>query len=391
LAYLIKLDEYIRLKQENYIFYLKKLLQNCQNNIILMARKRFRVQMRDDPVANIKEIAQLCGLSVSTVSKALNSYSDVSKETRQRVLETAEQCGYFPNSIARALKTNRTYNIGVLFVDDAQSGLKHDYFAAVLDSFKVEAEKHFYDITFINHNINIGNRPMTFLEHCRYRNFDGVCIACIDFQQPEVTELVNSSLPVVTIDHIFNNHTSINSANVQGMHDLVQYIYRMGHRRIAYVYGEKSSVSEQRVTSFCKTLMDLGIETPPEYLVRGAFHDPNATKQCVNTLLKLPVPPTCIVMPDDYAALGGIEAIEAAGLRIPEDISIAGYDGISLSQVIKPRLTTIKQDTEMLGREAARRLISQIESPLTTITENVTVMGQLIEGQSVGRVIPELG
>jgi len=126
-------------------------------------------------------------------------------------------------------------------------------------------------------------------------------------------------------------------------------------------------------------------------LVRGAFHDPNATKQCVNTLLKLPVPPTCIVMPDDYAALGGIEAIEAAGLRIPEDISIAGYDGISLSQVIKPRLTTIKQDTEMLGREAARRLISQIESPLTTITENVTVMGQLIEGQSVGRVIPELG
>lgn len=337
-------------------------------------------------MSNIKEIAEKCGFSVSTVSKALNSYSDISKETRKRVLETAEECGYFPNSIARALKTNRTYNIGMLFVDDAKSGLKHDYFAAVLDSFKVEAEKHFYDITFINHNINIGNRPMTFLEHCKYRNFDGVCVACIDFSQPEVLELINSNFPVVTIDHLFNNHTSINSANVQGMRELVQYIYSLGHRKIAYVHGEKSAVTEQRLTSFCKNLVDLGVDIPPEYLMCSAYHDPISTKHCVNKLLKLPQRPTCIVMPDDYSALGGIEAIEAAGLKIPDDISIAGYDGIALSQVIKPRLTTLQQDTEMLGREAARRLIEQIENPLTTIMENVTVVGKLIEGQSVSRI-----
>ncbi len=339
-------------------------------------------------MANIKDIANKCGLSISTVSKALNSYSDISSATRQRVLETAQEFGYFPSSIARALKTNRTHNIGVLFVDDAQSGLKHDYFAAVLDSFKVEAEKHDYDITFINHNININNRPMTFLEHCRYRNFDGVCIACINFQQQEVIELVDSTLPVVTIDHMFNNHTSINSANVQGMQELVQYIYSMGHRRIAYVHGEKSAVTEQRVTSFCKTLLDYGIDVPPEYLMTSAYHDPKATKQSVKKLLSLPTPPTCIIMPDDYAAIGGIEAIEAVGLRIPEDISIAGYDGISLSQVIKPRLTTLEQDTEKLGSEAARRLIELIESPLTTLTENVTVTGNLIEGKSVARISP---
>lgn len=337
-------------------------------------------------MANIKDIAIKCGLSVSTVSKALNSYNDVSEKTRNRVLKTAEEYGYFPNSNARALKTNRTFNIGMLFVDDAQSGLKQNFFAAVLDSFKVEAEKHCYDITFINHNINIGNRQLTFLEHCRYRNFDGVCIACIDFQQPQVIELINSNLPVVTIDHLFNNHTSINSTNVQGMHELVEYIYSMGHRRIAYVHGEKSAVSEQRLTSFCKTLKDFGVDVPSEYLVGSAFQDVSRTKQCVKKLLDLPNRPTCIIMPDDYAALGGIEAIEAAGLRIPEDISIAGYDGIPLSQVVKPRLTTLKQDTEMLGREAAKRLIEQIENPLTTITENVTVPGKLIEGQSVGRI-----
>lgn len=337
-------------------------------------------------MANIKDIATKCGLSVSTVSKALNSYNDVSQKTRERVLKAAEDYGYFPNSNARALKTNRTFNLGMLFVDDAKSGLKHTYFAAVLDSFKVEAETRGYDITFINHNINIGHRQLTFLEHCRYRNFDGVCIACIDFQQPQVIELINSSLPVVTIDHLFNNHTSINSTNIQGMHDLVQYIYSMGHRKIAYVHGEKSAVSEQRVTSFCRTMMNLGLQVPSEYLVSSAFQDVTRTKKCVSELLSLSDRPTCIIMPDDYSALGGIEAIESFGLRIPEDISIAGYDGISLSQVLKPRLTTLKQNTEMLGREAARRLIDQIESPLTTITENVIVAGKLIEGQSVGRV-----
>jgi len=334
-------------------------------------------------VANIRDIAEKCGLSVSTVSKALNNYSDISETTRHRVVEVAESCGYFPNSFARALKINSTHNIGVLFADEARSGLRQEYFAAVLDAFKSESEKHSYDITFINHNINFRAHPMTYLEHCRYRNFDGVCIACVDFYQNEVLELINSDIPVVTIDHIFNNHTSINSANVDGMKDLVEYIYAMGHRKIAYIYGKKSDVTEQRLTSFCRTMRNLGNDVHENYLELSAYRDIRATKQCTENLLKLPDPPTCIIMPDDYAALGGIEAIESMGLKIPDDVSIAGYDGIPLSQMIRPRLTTIRQNTEAMGREAAKRLIEQIESPLTTVIENITIKGQLLEGKSV--------
>jgi DNA-binding LacI/PurR family transcriptional regulator len=337
-------------------------------------------------MANIKDIAVKCGLSVSTISKALNGYTDISKETKQKVVKAAEECGYLPNSMARALKTNRTHNLGVLFADEAHSGLKQEYFAAVLDAFKVEAEQNSYDITFISHNMNLNTRPMTYLEHCRYRNFDGVCVACVEFQQPEVLELINSDLPVVTIDHVFNNHASINSANVADMSDLVKYIYGMGHRKIAYVHGKKSAVTEQRLTSFCRTLHDFGVDVPPSYLVLSAYHDIQATKTAVQQLLTLPDRPTCIVMPDDYAALGGIEAIESAGLRIPDDISVAGYDGIPLSQMLRPRLTTVRQNTERMGREAAKRLIEQIENPLTTIVENLTVAGKLLEGQSVSRI-----
>ncbi|HCR43330.1 MAG TPA: LacI family transcriptional regulator, partial [Ruminococcaceae bacterium] len=214
-------------------------------------------------------------------------------------------------------------------------------------------------------------------------NFDGVCIACVDFYQNEVLELINSDIPVVTIDHIFNNHTSINSANVDGMKDLVEYIYAMGHRKIAYIYGKKSDVTEQRLTSFCRTMRNLGNDVHENYLELSAYRDIRATKQCTENLLKLPDPPTCIIMPDDYAALGGIEAIESMGLKIPDDVSIAGYDGIPLSQMIRPRLTTIRQNTEAMGREAAKRLIEQIESPLTTVIENITIKGQLLEGKSV--------
>jgi LacI family transcriptional regulator len=340
-------------------------------------------------MANIKDIAAKCGLSVSTISKALNGYTDISRETKQKVLKAAEECGYLPNSMARALKTNRTYNIGVLFADEAHSGLKQEYFAAVLDAFKVEAEKNSYDITFISHNMDMSARSITYLEHCKYRNFDGVCIACVDFQNPEVLELINSPIPVVTIDHVFNGHTSINSANVAGMNELVRYIYSMGHRKIAYVHGKKSTVTEQRLTSFCHTMKELGCPLPPEYLVLSAYHDIASTKAAVKKLLALPNRPTCIIMPDDYAALGGIEAIEAAGLRIPEDISIAGYDGIPLSQMLRPKLTTIQQDTERMGTEAAKRLIEQIENPLTTITETVTIEGHLLQGQSVKRILPD--
>lgn len=331
---------------------------------------------------NIREIAARCGLSVSTVSKALNNYSDVSPSTRERVLKMAGECGYFPNSLARGLKTNRTHNLGVLFADEAQSGLRQEYFAAVLDAFKAEAEKRSYDITFINHNMSIGNYPMTYLEHCRYRKTDGVCIACIDFEQPEVRELVESSLPVVTVDREFPGRSSVNSANAAGMRELTRYVLSKGHRKVAYVHGQKSSVTEQRMLGFRRAMRDGGLEVSPEYLAEAAYHDPRATRECVVELLKLPERPTCIILPDDYAAFGGIEAMEAAGMRIPEDVSVAGYDGIPLLQRMKPRLTTLRQETETMGREAARRLIEQVESPGSP-AESITVKGTLIPGQSV--------
>ncbi len=170
-------------------------------------------------MVSLKDIASACGVSVATVSKALNDHNDVSTETKKRIRKRAEELGYMPNSAAKALKTNRTYNLGILFVDEAQSGLTHDYYAALLDSFKREAEARGYDLTFINSNKSRVNR-MSYLAHARYRGFDGVCIACVDFDDPDVIELVRSNIPIVTIDHVFDNRMVVLSDNVRGMKDL---------------------------------------------------------------------------------------------------------------------------------------------------------------------------
>ncbi len=333
-------------------------------------------------MVSMKDISARCGVSVATVSKALNGYKDIGEETRENIRQVAREMGYFPNSVAKALKTNRTNNIGVLFADAGFSGLKHDYFAYLLDSFKRTAEDKGYDITFINCSKN-GTNSMTFLEHCRYRRFDGILIACTDFYQPGIEELVRSDIPLVTVDHIINNRSTVISNNIKGVRDLVTYIHSKGHTKIAYVHGEDSSVTQNRLLSFYKTCQDLGIEVPPEYVVKGEYRNTGMAYERTQELLELKDRPTCIMYSDDNACFGGMSAIRDAGLSIPDDISVAGYDGIRLARHFIPKLTTIQQNTEELGRVAAEKLIALIENPLTTLNEQIMIEGTLLGGESV--------
>lgn len=334
-------------------------------------------------MVSIKEVAARCGVSRATVSKALNGYSDVSEATKEKVMNVSKEMGYVPNSVARALKTNRSYNVGVLFTDGTRSGLTHEYFSGVLESFKVEAESKGYDVTFINNNI--GSNNMSYLEHCQYRGVDGICIACVDFNSPGVIEMVNSTIPVVTIDHQFNNRSAIVSNNILGIHELLDYIYSLGHRKIAFIHGENTSVTESRMISFYKTLEEYGLVVPDEYVRQGIYHDPKVTAKITRELLDLPNRPTCIIFPDDFSAIGGINVIHERGMSIPKEISVAGYDGILLSTVLNPKLTTYKQDTKTLGQKAAERLINHIEKPKTTLPETIVVKGEMLKGGSVGQ------
>ena len=334
-------------------------------------------------MVSLKDIAEACGVSTSTVSKALNDFSDISAARKEAIRKKAKEMGYLPNMAARALKTNVTHNIGVLFVDDFNSGLTHPFFAQVLEAFKLETEQRGYDLTFINHQV--GEEKVSYYNHCRYRNVDGVVIACVDFEQEDVLELVESEIPVVTIDHVFDNCSSIRSDNTEGMEELTEYAIKNGHRRIAYIHGKNSSVTRSRLAGFYKALESHGIEIPETYVREAPYQDGAACAKVTAELLALPERPTCILYPDDYACLGGINAISEAGLSIPGDISVAGYDGIPLLQQMYPHLTTFGQDMVQMGKAAGEQLIDLIEKPKTTVDSIRVISGKIIPGETIGR------
>ena len=137
------------------------------------------------------------------------------------------------------------------------------------------------------------------------------------------------------------------------------------------------------MAGFYQACEELGLKVPEEYVRSGVYHDADRCAAETRALLELHEPPTCIIFPDDFSALGGYNAISEKGLSIPEDISVMGYDGIYLSRVVKPQLVTYQQNTAALGRTAAEKLIELIEHPRVTLPEQIRVSGRLLDGGSV--------
>lgn len=332
-------------------------------------------------MVKIKDIAEKCGLSVASVSKALNGKSDINPKTIEKVKQVAKELGYIPNSSAQMLKTNHSYIIGLLYYDATNSGLTHEYFSVIISSIRDECKKYGYDITFISNQV--AKSECSYYEHAKYRNCDGVVILSIDFKDPGVLELVESEIPTITIDYEFNNQSSVNSDNVLGMQDIVNYLYLKGHRNFAFIHGEKTAVTQKRINGFYNACKKLGIEVNDSFVREGAYHIPKISGQITRELLQSENRPTCIIYPDDYSLLGGLTEIEKNGLKVPDDISVVGYDGILLSRLIRPMFTTYVQDAVSIGVEAAKKIIEVIENPKSALPEKINIIGKLQEGQTV--------
>ena len=162
----------------------------------------------------------------------------------------------------------------------------------------------------------------------------------------------------------------------------------MGHTKIAYIHGNMNSVTQVRLSNFKDACEKLGITVPDEYIRQSAFRDINKTAFETEALLRLQDPPTCIIFPDDYAAIGGINILKAYGLVVPDDISVAAYDGIDIPSRYEPQITTIKQDMDGMGKAAAEKLIKLIEAP-EEITDfsDVLIETKLVEGNTIKQML----
>ena len=282
---------------------------------------------------------------------------------------------------ASALKRS----LGILYQEGSGKGLTHPFFILIMNAFKVEAEARGYEITFIN--MGPEGQDASIAEHCRQRGIEGVCILCGEFQGPQYKALAASGLPCVSVDHIYKGVPAVLSDNETGVQKLVDYAISMGHRRIAFIHGHNNSVvTRTRIGQFGNTMGYHGLSVPEDYVRDGLYHDIACTRRHVLELLRLPEPPTCILLPDDMTYFGAQEAARALKLRIPEDISFAGYDGIPLTQALTPTLTTIHQNSADMGRVAAQRLIDLIEHPDTASRKPRIFTVELVEGGTMARL-----
>ena len=332
-------------------------------------------------MVTLKDIARECKVSFSTVSKALKGSPEISIETTDFIKKKAQEMGYHPNIAARSLRTNRTYDIGVIFEDKTGAGFQHQYFATIISGIQKVAFKKGYEMTFVGGD---STKNYDYYSHALARNYDGLAILSCDFTSSGITGLVKSEIPTVTLDYFYDlDHAAVMSDYTAGINELLEYVISMGHKKIAMIHGEKTWVTDERIQAFNKVCKAHGIDVPAEYFAEGLYHDSVTSSAATEVFLSLPEPPTCIFYPDDYAALGGIRELTSRGLTPGKDISIVGYDGIALTSMMIPPLTTYEQNGETIGRVMAEALINKIENPENFEPKKEMITGRLIKGGTV--------
>ena len=334
-------------------------------------------------MVRLKDIAEACGVSTATVSRALNGVTDPAGKSAVYISQVAREMGYFPNAAARTLKTSRSHNIGILYEDR----MDHEYFSILLNELRFGAEDQGYDLTFIRRSAHLSEEG-TYYDRAKRRSLDGVVVVQTDFHAADVMHLVAGSIPTVVIDHAYEGCDCVMNDNYHSMGSLVRAAWELGHRRIAYIRGEDSVVTRERLAGFYKQSAEIGLRVPSEYVQAGRFHDPAACDRAVRALMRMEEPPTCILCPDDFSCLGVLTALQEAGLRVPRDVSLAGYDGIRMGQMTRPCLTTIRQDASEIAHQAIALLLDAVENPESHVPRHVTVPGVLLPGETLGPAAP---
>lgn len=309
-------------------------------------------------MATIYDIAKKSGFAPATVSKALNNYSGVNEESKNKILAVAKEMGYQPNSAARALRTSKSYSIGVVLGLDGKVGVNQLLLMNILNSFQDYVEKKGYDIILLTKS-KTKHGTYSYYDHINKRHVDGVLVFG-NYYKEEIKELLSLSIPVVGFDYIGTKINGVTSDSYDKYFALTEKLIELGHRNIVFFYGKQNIITEERIKGFKDALDKHSIPFDESLLVETGYYDSEANHMATLEVLKRENPPTAILYPDDYSSLGGFSALEQLGLSIPNDVSIAGFDGIEIVRTTYPPLTTVKQDTNAIGLQLAKDLLKQI-------------------------------
>ncbi|MGB9780682.1 LacI family DNA-binding transcriptional regulator [Caldanaerobacter subterraneus] len=309
----------------------------------------------------IKDIAKKAGVSITTVSRALNGYPDVSEETREKIKKIAEELNYTPNSIARGLVTNKTQTIGMIVSELIKPGVYHPFFLEVLAGIKAGLKKDRYDL--ILFTVDPESQDATSYEKlCNDRKVEGAIVEGLRLSDPYIEEIKGTQIPTVLIDiPILTDKVGyVSSDNVQAAFEATSYLIKLGHKNIGFINGHKdAAVSFERLEGYKKALEKNDIPYREEYVIFADFTQEGGYNAFKTLIFEHPEI-TAIFHASDLMAMGSYRAAKDLGMRIPEDISLVGFDDIELASLITPALTTIRQDTFKMGYTAAKHLLAII-------------------------------
>lgn len=342
-------------------------------------------------MATSEEVAKLAGVSRATVSRALNGSARVSAEAKERVHAAISALGYEPDMVAQSLVRQRTRVIAVSLFPESEP-LSHlgeapyYFYLGVLENIEREAVSLGYDLLLPSYPY--GKPPNQYIRSLQTRRVAG-CIM-LHASDSRIRALTDSDIPTVFIDRMVQgSHASyVKSDNIDGAHQAVEHLLSLGHRRIAFLTGSTTDLSGlERLLGSQQALAQAGI-TPDSGLIRQSGWNIDQAYEAAKVLLAERRDFTAIVAGSDLMATGILRALVEHGLRVPDDVSLVGFDDIDLCQYTIPPLTTIRQDRVAMGRGAVQRLIALIEG--TGETSPLILPTQLIVRKSTGPAPEEL-
>ncbi len=329
----------------------------------------------------IYDVANALGVAPSTVSKALNNAPGVSAKMRRKVQKYASEIRYFPNATASKLKTKKSYAIGIVFSEQLNIGLEHNFFSRILQAFKTYVEKEGYEISFVISNY--AKQDITYLEFCVQKNISGVLIlACLP-DDPHITELINSSVHCVSTDTYSDNLFTVMSDNRTGAALAVRFFVERGHTRVAYISGPKEAIAcREREEGYRNELISQGLQVDENLIIESKEFSFEHGHEAAYRFMELDSYPSAVFVASDEIAMGFTKCLRSNGLRIPQDVQIIGFDDIPFVQYFEPSLSTLRQNTTELGVSAAKKLIDLMDAATEEKTGVKYIPVELIERES---------
>ena len=313
------------------------------------------------------------GVSIATVSRALNDKGDVSVETRERVREVARSVGYSADRTARSLVTQKTRLVAVVVGDNAgHRDLSLVFFGKVLAAISRRLAQSSYDPLLLPPS-DVGT------EH----RLDAAVLIGVDDDDALVADLASRDVPLVGVDvRCAGRAAYVGSDHADGVRLALAHLHALGHRRIAHVAGAANTVAgSERLRAFREEVVALGLRPSDDLVREGDFSSASGYRETC-ALLALAERPTAIVAASDLMALAALQAIRDAGLQPGRDVAVVGFDDLEAAALAHPPLTTIRQDRQELGTLAAARAIEMIENPDVTPPATVLPVELVVRGSS---------